>query len=279
MLSCVTMATFEVSIESNPPAPSKNDEDVTLTAKVKRTDDDEAEVTVRLAWKLGDTEVEGATIVEEPMAAGAEKDLTHTFKLSDKTAGTYSIGAKVGDQDQELGDNNSVKIEAPPSRGAGEPEAAVDPRDLVWDPQFALATGSLVGLLAIFYSVVIGVWAFSTDFESLSHFFVVTAGWVGGLTILAATWVVVLEMRGRAPKTVGEADSLPAKGIATDMLDKIDLTEIGKTLRSMRGMLAVLFIGFALFVLALILITGLEWIDDSETTTTSALQAGSSLLG
>jgi hypothetical protein len=179
---------------------------------------------------------------DEPIDVKVQID---TLKSSD--AGTYVLCASETRDGMKIDLGSSatrkVSLDAPESPAAAGP---VELRDLVWDKHFAQNTGMFAGI--VFFAVatlsVIGFVAAlrhglaGNDITTALAFLMAL---VGGVAVIAGTWLVALEMRGRAPVEAGADEAPVAKGFGAEEIKAT--SELVKSIGSLRGPIALLVVG------------------------------------
>jgi hypothetical protein len=163
----------------------------------------------------------------------------------------------------------------PDENGEDEDEGAsvAELRDLVWDADFAGATGAVAAIVvlgvgifcAIAASRFVGDDATADDVASLVT---IVGLFVGAVMIVTGAWILALEMRGRAPHDVKAPR--PARAIA-EGLGKDEIEAVTGLVRAVGGLRG----AFALVVVGALLIGGMALLADRTSDGPEADQPGS----
>jgi len=245
------MAKIKVSTApSAVPAIPALDGEITITAKVERTEDAGL---VKAGYKHDD-EARAEKVNKPNAARGEQLEVKLTIpKFTEADKGTYTLWAEDENGDVALGEAISVELTAPAAPAADDDEGGppAELRGLVWDKDFASATGAisliLMGLIAVICAIgtisFLGDHSTSSDTASAVVFLGVL---LGSVLIIGGTWVCLLEMRGRAPVVPGTPESPPETGVMAKGLTKETIEAVGnvvKQLTKLRGPIAMIVVG------------------------------------
>jgi len=222
-----------------------------LTAEVTR--DPAGHISVW--WTKDDAPVEGTKKTEVSPTGPVEVTLDISA-FADTDYGVYKVAAAESDTTTsiDLGDQAAIEVAKPVPDPAPAGDAAKEElRDLVWDKNFAAATGTFVGLGLLLFGVLCSIGfvrsiAGAVDGTGFASVVLFTGLFLGIAAVMVGGWLIGLEMRGRAPIDADAPAGDPVsedKGIVTDAADGASkvLSVIGR----MTGPVALLAVGLLIF--------------------------------